>query len=109
MWTQTYNLDRWCNWYDWRPIWKIQREKISDEETLIKNQEKIKSQFEKFLNFSGNNSAKILNNITWFKKFNTLEFLRKVGKHISVNYMMARIQLKIDLNLEFHSLSLPTS
>lgn len=76
------------------PSGKSKERKFLDEETLIKNQEKIKSQFEKFLNFSGNNSAKILNNITWFKKFNTLEFLRKVGKHISVNYMMAKDSVK---------------
>ena len=49
------------------PSGKSKERKFLDEETLIKNQEKIKSQFEKFLNFSGNNSAKILNNITWFK------------------------------------------
>tara|TARA_B100002019_G_scaffold102073_1_gene88001 strand:- start:158 stop:1438 length:1281 start_codon:yes stop_codon:yes gene_type:complete len=76
------------------PSGKSKERKFLDEETLIKNQEKIRSQFEKFLNFSGNNSAKILNNITWFKKFNTLEFLRKVGKHISVNYMMAKDSVK---------------
>ena len=76
------------------PSGKSKERKFLDEEILIKNQEKIKSQFEKFLNFSGNNSAKILNNITWFKKFNTLEFLRKVGKHISVNYMMAKDSVK---------------
>ena len=76
------------------PSGKSKERKFLDEETLIKNQEKIKSQFEKFLSFSGNNSAKILNNITWFKKFNTLEFLRKVGKHISVNYMMAKDSVK---------------
>ena len=76
------------------PSGKSKERKFLDEETLIKNQEKIKSQFEKFLNFSGNNSAKILNNIIWFKKFNTLEFLRKVGKHISVNYMMAKDSVK---------------
>ena len=76
------------------PSGKSKERKFLDEETLIKNQEKIKSQFEKFLNFSGNNSAKILNNITWFKKFNILEFLRKVGKHISVNYMMAKDSVK---------------
>ena len=76
------------------PSGKSKERKFLDEETLIKNQEKIRTQFEKFLNFSGNNSAKILNNITWFKKFNTLEFLRKVGKHISVNYMMAKDSVK---------------
>ena len=76
------------------PSGKSKERSFLDEEILINNQRKIKKQFEKFLSFSGNNSAKILNNITYFKKFNTLEFLRKVGKHISVNYMMAKDSVK---------------
>ena len=54
----------------------------------------IQVQFEKFLDFKGDNSASILNNKTWFEKFNLLSFLRNVGKHISVNYMMAKDSVK---------------
>ena len=76
------------------PSGKSKERSFLDEEILINNQRKIKKQFEKFLNFSGNNSASIVNNKTWFEDFNILEFLRKVGKHISVNYMMAKDSVK---------------
>ena len=76
------------------PSGKSKERSFLDEEILINNQKKIKKQFEKFLNFSGNNSASIVNNKTWFEDFNILEFLRKVGKHISVNYMMAKDSVK---------------
>ena len=76
------------------PSGKSKERSFLDEETLINNQRKIKEQFEKFLNFSGKNSASIVNNKAWFEDFNILEFLRKVGKHISVNYMMAKDSVK---------------
>ncbi len=76
------------------PSGKSKERKFLDEKTLINNQNKIRSQFEKFLDFSGNNSASIVNNKTWFENFNLLEFLRNVGKHISVNYMMAKDSVK---------------
>ncbi len=76
------------------PSGKSKERKFLDEKTLVDNQNKIRSQFEKFLNFSGNNSASIVNNKTWFENFNLLEFLRNVGKHISVNYMMAKDSVK---------------
>ena len=76
------------------PSGKSKERSFLDEEILINNQRKIKEQFEKFLNFYGNNSASIVNNKTWFEDFNILEFLRKVGKHISVNYMMAKDSVK---------------
>ena len=76
------------------PSGKSKERSFLDEEILIDNQRKIKKQFEKFLKFSGNNSASIVNNKTWFEDFNILEFLRKVGKHISVNYMMAKDSVK---------------
>ena len=76
------------------PSGKSKERSFLDEEILINNQRKIKEQFEKFLNFSGNNSASIVNNKTWFEDFNVLDFLRKVGKHISVNYMMAKDSVK---------------
>ena len=76
------------------PSGKSKERKFLDEKTLINNQNKIRSQFEKFLDFTGDNSASIVNNKTWFENFNLLDFLRKVGKHISVNYMMAKDSVK---------------
>jgi len=76
------------------PSGKSKERKFLDEKTLVDNQNKIRSQFEKFLDFSGNNSASIVNNKTWFENFNLLEFLRNIGKHISVNYMMAKDSVK---------------
>ena len=76
------------------PSGKSKERKFLDEKTLNNNQNKIRSQFEKFLDFTGNNSASIVNNKTWFENFNLLDFLRKVGKHISVNYMMAKDSVK---------------
>lgn len=76
------------------PSGKSKERKFLDEKTLNNNQNKIRSQFEKFLDFTGDNSASIVNNKTWFENFNLLDFLRKVGKHISVNYMMAKDSVK---------------
>ena len=76
------------------PSGKSKERKFLDEKTLINNQNKIQSQFEKFLDFEGKNSASILNNKTWFENFNLLSFLREVGKHVSVNYMMAKDSVK---------------
>ena len=76
------------------PSGKSKERKFLDEKTLNNNQNKIRSQFEKFLDFTADNSASIVNNKTWFENFNLLDFLRKVGKHISVNYMMAKDSVK---------------
>ena len=76
------------------PSGKSKERKFLDEKTLNNNQNKIRSQFEKFLDFNCDNSASIVNNKTWFENFNLLDFLRKVGKHISVNYMMAKDSVK---------------
>ncbi|HNP17256.1 MAG TPA: tyrosine--tRNA ligase [Fulvivirga sp.] len=55
----------------------------------------VKKQLKKFLDFDcGENSAEVVNNYDWFKDFNFLDFIREVGKHISVNYMMAKDSVK---------------
>ena len=77
------------------PSGKSQERNLLDEATLNHNLQGIKSQLEKFLNFNcGANSAEILNNYDWFKDFSFLTFIRDVGKHISVNYMMAKDSVK---------------
>ncbi|MEJ8755377.1 tyrosine--tRNA ligase [Pontibacter sp. H259] len=77
------------------PSGKSAERNLLDEETLRRNQEGIKAQLEKFLDFNaGANSAEIVNNYDWFKEFSFLGFLREVGKHLTVNYMMAKDSVK---------------
>jgi tyrosyl-tRNA synthetase len=77
------------------PSGKSQERNLLDEETLNKNVEGIKNQLLKFLNFSdGNNKAELVNNYDWFKNYSFLEFIRDAGKHITVNYMMAKDSVK---------------
>ena len=77
------------------PSGKSAERNLLDEETLNKNLNGQRKQLEKFLEFNcGENSAEIVNNYDWFKGFNFLEFIRDVGKHISVNYMLAKDSVK---------------
>lgn len=77
------------------PSGKSAERNLLSEKTLRANQEGIRTQLEKFLDFnSGANSAQIVNNFDWFKDFNFLDFLREVGKHITVNYMMSKDSVK---------------
>ena len=70
------------------PSGKSKERNFLDVSTIDNNQKKIKLQFEKFLKFSGDNAASIVNNKTWFENFNLLDFLRDVGKNININYMI---------------------
>ncbi|MBD1396027.1 tyrosine--tRNA ligase [Pontibacter sp. JH31] len=77
------------------PSGKSAERNLLDENTLLANQAGIRKQLEKFLDFnSGENSAEIVNNYDWFKEFSFLGFLREVGKHLTVNYMMAKDSVK---------------
>lgn len=77
------------------PSGKSAERNLLNEETLNHNVACIHAQLEKFLNFnSGANSAVMVNNYDWFKNFNFLAFIRDVGKHITVNYMMAKDSVK---------------
>ncbi len=72
----------------------VERNMLS-EELLQHNLEAQKKQISKFLNFDcGENSAEIVNNYDWFKNISFLDFIRDVGKHISVNYMLAKDSVK---------------
>ncbi|WP_337395860.1 tyrosine--tRNA ligase, partial [Prevotella sp.] len=73
------------------PSGKSQERNLLDSKTLYHNQEAIKKQVAKFLDFDGNepNKAELVNNYDWMKDFTFLDFAREVGKHITVNYMMA--------------------
>ncbi|PJJ79611.1 tyrosyl-tRNA synthetase [Mucilaginibacter auburnensis] len=77
------------------PSGKSAERNLLSEEVLQKNLEGVKEQLKKFLNFDGGaNSAKMVNNYDWFKDFTFLDFIRDVGKHITVNYMMAKDSVK---------------
>lgn len=77
------------------PSGKSQERNLLDEETLNHNVASVRKQLERFLDFDcGENSAEMVNNHDWFKDISFLEFIRDVGKHISVNYMMAKDSVK---------------
>lgn len=77
------------------PSGKSQERNLLDERTLEHNLSSQKKQLEKFLDFnSGKNAAEIVNNYDWFKQFTFLEFIRDIGKHITVNYMLAKDSVK---------------
>ena len=77
------------------PSGKSKERNLLDEKTLNHNLACVQIQLEQFLNFDcGANSAEVVNNYDWFKEFNFLEFIRDIGKHIPVNYMMAKDSVK---------------
>ncbi|MDX5444274.1 MAG: tyrosine--tRNA ligase [Hymenobacteraceae bacterium] len=77
------------------PSGKSAERNLLSEEALRANQESIKKQLEKFLDFTtGANAAEVVNNYDWMKEFSFLGFLREVGKHLTVNYMMAKDSVK---------------
>ena len=78
------------------PSMKSQERKLLDEETLRHNQEAIKKQLSKFLDFESDapNAAELVNNYDWMKNFTFLDFIRDIGKYITVNYMMAKDSVK---------------
>ncbi|MDD6472938.1 MAG: tyrosine--tRNA ligase [Bacteroidales bacterium] len=84
------------------PSGKSQERNLLDEQTLRHNQECIKKQLAKFLDFESDipNRAELVNNYDWMKDFTFLDFAREVGKHITVNYMMAKESVQKRLNGE---------
>ena len=83
------------------PSGKSQERNLLSEDILNHNLKSIQKQLERFLDFNcGANSAEIVNNYDWFKSFTFLDFIRDVGKHITVNYMMAKDSVKKRLDSE---------
>ncbi|WP_340199724.1 tyrosine--tRNA ligase [Ascidiimonas sp. W6] len=84
------------------PSGKSNERNLLDEETLRHNQEALKNQLRKFLDFDtkNENAAVMVNNYDWMKEFSFLSFIRDVGKHITVNYMMAKDSVKKRLSSE---------
>ncbi len=84
------------------PSMKSSERNLLDEETLRHNQESIKKQLAKFLDFESDapNAAELVNNYDWMKDYSFLDFIRDIGKHITVNYMMAKDSVKKRLSAE---------
>jgi tyrosyl-tRNA synthetase len=78
------------------PSGKSEERNLLDEETLNHNLKSIRKQLEKFLDFDQlkPNAAELVNNYDWFKEMHFLDFIRDVGKHITVNYMSAKDSVK---------------
>ena len=76
------------------PSGKSQERNLLDEKTLDHNLAFVGKQLEKFLDFSGDNAAEVVNNYDWFKDFNFLDFIRDIGKHITISYMTAKESVK---------------
>jgi tyrosyl-tRNA synthetase len=84
------------------PSGKSEERNLLDENTLRQNQEGIKKQLDKFLDFGSErkNRAIMVNNYDWMKNYSFLGFIREIGKHITVNYMMAKDSVKKRLGAE---------
>ncbi|MDF9831170.1 tyrosine--tRNA ligase [Parabacteroides sp. PF5-6] len=84
------------------PSMKSAERNLLDEEALRHNQESIKKQLAKFLDFDSDapNAAKLVNNYDWMKNYSFLDFIRDIGKHLTVNYMMAKDSVKKRLSGE---------
>lgn len=90
------------------PSGKSAERNLLSEDALQHNQACVRKQLEKFLNFEeGANKAEMVNNYDWFKDFKFLDFIRDVGKHITVNYMMAKdsVQKRLESGLSFTEFS----
>jgi tyrosyl-tRNA synthetase len=84
------------------PSGKSEERNMLNEKALAKNVEAVKAQLEKFLNFDASrpNAAAMVNNYDWFRNISFLDFIRDAGKHITVNYMMAKDSVKKRLESE---------
>jgi tyrosyl-tRNA synthetase len=91
------------------PSGKSEERNLLDEKTLRYNQECIKKQLSHFLDFEGDtpNRAIMVNNYDWMKEFSFLDFIRDVGKHITVNYMTAKdsVKKRLDTGMSFTEFS----
>ncbi|MFT7589111.1 MAG: tyrosyl-tRNA synthetase [Limisphaerales bacterium] len=79
------------------PSGKSSERNLLDETMLRHNEDAIAKQLHRFLDFEGENAAEVVNNYDWFKEISFLEFIRDVGKHITVNYMLAKDSVKTRL------------
>ncbi|WP_339739943.1 tyrosine--tRNA ligase [uncultured Sunxiuqinia sp.] len=84
------------------PSGKSQERNLLDEQTLRHNQECLKAQLNRFLDFDSDapNAAELVNNYDWMKEYSFLDFIRDIGKHLTVNYMMSKDSVKKRLGEE---------
>jgi tyrosyl-tRNA synthetase len=89
------------------PSGKSAERNLLSEDVLRHNVDCVRQQLEKFLDFTGRNAAEMVNNYDWFKDFKFLDFIRDVGKHITVNYMMSKdsVQKRLESGLSFTEFS----
>lgn len=90
------------------PSGKSEERKLLDVDTIQYNLTRQKNQLMKFLNFeSGENKAEVVNNFDWFKNISFLDFIRDAGKHITVNYMLAKdsVKKRLDAGMSFTEFS----
>tara|TARA_B100000780_G_C21086581_1_gene437777 strand:- start:237 stop:1508 length:1272 start_codon:yes stop_codon:yes gene_type:complete len=89
------------------PSGKSAERNLLDEETLNHNVASVRKQLESFLRFEGDNAAELVNNYDWFKEFKFLDFIRDVGKHITINYMTSKdsVQKRLETGLSFTEFS----
>ena len=91
------------------PSFKSEERKLLSIETIRHNQEQIEKQLQKFLDFNPSDPrhAEVLNNYSWTKDWSFLDFCREIGKHISVNYMMAKdsVKKRLETGLSFTEFS----
>jgi tyrosyl-tRNA synthetase len=90
------------------PSGKSAEREFLSEDVLLHNQAGIRRQLEQFLDFSGGaNAAELVNNYDWFKNIGFLQFLREAGKHLTVNYMMAKdsVKKRLETGLSFTEFS----
>ena len=90
------------------PSGKSKERNLLNKETLEHNLNCVKNQLEKFLDFDcGDNSAVVVNNFEWFEHLSFLDFIRDNGKHISINYMMAKdsVKSRLETGLSFTEFS----
>lgn len=90
------------------PSGKSQERNLLSEDILQHNLNSQRKQLEKFLDFNcGKNSAEIVNNLDWFKDFKFLDFMRDIGKHFTVSYMMAKdsVQNRLETGISFTEFS----
>jgi len=86
------------------PSGKSQERNLLTEDALRKNEAGLQKQLAKFLDFEGgDNSALLVNNYDWMKEFSFLDFIRDIGKHLTVNYMMAKDSVKKRISAESKS------
>ena len=89
------------------PSGKSKERNLLSREQIERNIEGVRQQLAKFLDFESKNAAEMVNNYDWFKEYNFLEFIRDVGKHITINYMMTKdsVQNRLESGLSFTEFS----